>query len=155
MTFDLDLYLQGYLTVTLLILWIIFICGTNTTWEGTCVMYHFQVNRSNVTRFIRIFAVEAGGILLDHWSTISSLNYFSVSLCINVRAVHLFHYILFTLVICCLLKALGATACHYEVWISSLMEWCLLHCIILDPVVSIQGQGHWHGQQSRVTRLLS
>ena len=35
MTFDLDLFLQGYLAVTLSILWIIFICGTNTAHEGT------------------------------------------------------------------------------------------------------------------------
>ena len=34
MTFDLDLYLQSYLAVTLPILWIIFICGTNTTPES-------------------------------------------------------------------------------------------------------------------------
>ena len=35
MTFDLDLCLQGYLAVTLPFLWIILICGTNTTHEGT------------------------------------------------------------------------------------------------------------------------
>ena len=35
MTFDLDLYLQGYLVVTLPILSIIFICGTNSAHEGT------------------------------------------------------------------------------------------------------------------------
>ena len=34
MTFDLDLYLQGYLAVTPIYI-IIFICGTNTTHEGT------------------------------------------------------------------------------------------------------------------------
>ena len=32
---DLDLYLQYYLAATLPILWIIFICGTNTSHEGT------------------------------------------------------------------------------------------------------------------------
>ena len=34
MTFDLDFYLQGYLTGTLPISWIIFICGTNTIHKG-------------------------------------------------------------------------------------------------------------------------
>ena len=34
MTFDLDLYLQDYSVVTLSIWWIIFICDTNTTYEG-------------------------------------------------------------------------------------------------------------------------
>ena len=38
MTFDLDLYDQGYLAATLPILWIIFICGANTSHEGT--MFH-------------------------------------------------------------------------------------------------------------------
>ena len=34
-TFDIDVYHPGYLAVTLPILWIIFICGTNITHEGT------------------------------------------------------------------------------------------------------------------------
>ena len=34
MTFDLDLYPQGYLAVTLPISWIIFICGTNISHWG-------------------------------------------------------------------------------------------------------------------------
>ena len=34
-TFDLDIYREGYLAVTLPISWIIIICGTNTTHEGT------------------------------------------------------------------------------------------------------------------------
>ena len=40
-------------------------------------MYHFQVNRSKVkvTPVIQIFVVGAGGILVDHWSTISSYIY--------------------------------------------------------------------------------
>ena len=39
-----------------------------------CVMYHFQVNRSNikVTRVTRIFAVGVGGILEYYWSKIYS-----------------------------------------------------------------------------------
>ena len=32
---DLDLYFEGYLAVTLPILWIMYICGTNTTHEST------------------------------------------------------------------------------------------------------------------------
>ena len=55
MTFDLDQGLQGYLPVTLPVLWIIFICDTYTTHEG-----------------MQIFAVRAGDILVDHQSTISS-----------------------------------------------------------------------------------
>ena len=76
MTFDPDLYLQGYLAVTLPISWSIFICGTNQpmSGQGQCVTYHFPVNRSKVkvTQVLRIFAVWAGGILVDHWSTIST-----------------------------------------------------------------------------------
>ena len=41
MIYDLDLYLQGYLAVTLPILWIIFMCGTDTTHEGTMCLVMF------------------------------------------------------------------------------------------------------------------
>ena len=42
-SFDLDLYLQDYLAVTWPISWIIVICGTNTTHEGTmCLIYLFN-----------------------------------------------------------------------------------------------------------------
>ena len=70
LTFNLALYLQGYLAVKLPILWIIFTCGPNTTQEGTmCVMYHFQGYRSmfKVIQVVQIFAVGAGV-----WQLISS-----------------------------------------------------------------------------------
>ena len=70
MTLDLDLYLKGYLALTLPISWIIFICCTDTTVRGRCVTNHFQVNRSKVkaTQFLWVFAVGAVCILVDHWS---------------------------------------------------------------------------------------
>ena len=46
MTFELDLYRQGYLAVTLPVLWIVYTCGTNKTREK--MMCH-------------IFAVKGGG----------------------------------------------------------------------------------------------
>ena len=55
MTFELDLYRQGYLAVTLPILWIVYTCGTNKTHEK--MMCH-------------IFAVK--GVVVsysDHWTT--------------------------------------------------------------------------------------
>ena len=45
MTFDLDLYLQGYLAVTLPISWIIFIYDTNATHEGTMCQLSFLGQR--------------------------------------------------------------------------------------------------------------
>ena len=46
--------------------------------RGRRVAYHFQVNRSKVkvTLVVHIFAVGAGGILVDHRSTISSSHYY-------------------------------------------------------------------------------
>ena len=75
-TLDFDLYLRSYLAVTLPIAWIIFICGTNTTHEGTMCHVLFQVNRLKVkvTQVIQISVVRAGGILVDQWSTNSSFN---------------------------------------------------------------------------------
>ena len=58
MTFDLDLFLQGYSIVTLPILWIVYIYVTQIqSIRGRCVMYHFHVNRSKVkvTRVIQFF----------------------------------------------------------------------------------------------------
>ena len=46
MTFDLDLYLQGYLAVTLPISWIIFMCDTNTIYGGTMCHLPFPGQRS-------------------------------------------------------------------------------------------------------------
>ena len=46
MTFDLNLYLHGYLAMTLPILWVIFTCGTNTTREGTMCHVPFPGQRS-------------------------------------------------------------------------------------------------------------
>ena len=76
MTFDLDLYLQDYLAVKLPILWIIFTCDPNTTQEGMMCHVPFsgqEVKGQGYTQMVNIFAVGAGGILVDHWSTISSL----------------------------------------------------------------------------------
>ena len=41
-------------------------------WGDNVSHTYLQVNRSKVkvTRVIRIFAIGAGGILTDHWSTI-------------------------------------------------------------------------------------
>ena len=64
MTFELDLYPQGNLAVTLPISWIIFInMHKYNPWGDD----HFQVNRSKdkVARAIRIFAVGARGIMVD------------------------------------------------------------------------------------------
>ena len=75
MTFDLDLYLQDYLAVKLPILWIIFTCDPNTTQEGMMCHVPFsgqEVKGQGYTQMVNIFAVGAGGILVDHWSTISS-----------------------------------------------------------------------------------
>ena len=71
MTFDLDLYLQGYLAVMPIYI-IIFIYDTNTTHEGTMCHVPFSGQQVKVTRVVRIFAVGTGGILVDHSSTISS-----------------------------------------------------------------------------------
>ena len=49
-TFDLDLYLQGCLSVILPISWIIFICGTNTTHEGIMCHISFLGQRSRSHR---------------------------------------------------------------------------------------------------------
>ena len=55
--------------------WIIFICGTNTTHEGTLYVYHFhnpgQWTKVKVTQITWIFVVRAGAILVDHRSTVS------------------------------------------------------------------------------------
>ena len=79
-TFDLDLYLQDYLTVTLPILWnvyiyiYVYIYDTNTTHEGTMCHVSFpgqyikgqgHPDNSNHSGW-------GGVILVDHWSTISS-----------------------------------------------------------------------------------
>ena len=61
MTFDLDLYLQGYLAAALPMLSIIFICGTNTTQEGTMCHVPFPGQQVKVTQVICIFAVGTGG----------------------------------------------------------------------------------------------
>ena len=39
-------------------------------------MHHYQVNKSKVKWMIWTFVVGTSGILVDHWSTISSLIYF-------------------------------------------------------------------------------
>ena len=57
MNFDPNLYLQGYLAVTLPILWIIFTCGINTTHEGT--MCHVPFRGQGHTGFSH-FAVRLG-----------------------------------------------------------------------------------------------
>ena len=73
-----------YLAVTLPISWIIFIYGTNTTHEGQCATYHHSVNRSNVklTQAFN-FCSAGGGILVDHWSSISNYNLRYAALVIN------------------------------------------------------------------------
>ena len=50
MTFDLDLYFQGYLAVTLRISWIMFICCTNRTHQGTMCHISFLGRRSRSHR---------------------------------------------------------------------------------------------------------
>ena len=45
MNFDFNPYLQGFLLWPCLF-YGLYIYDTNTTYEGQCVMYHFQVNRS-------------------------------------------------------------------------------------------------------------
>ena len=44
--------------------------------RGWCVTHHYQVNKSKVKWMIWTFVVGTSGILVDHWSTISSLIYF-------------------------------------------------------------------------------
>ena len=61
MTFDLGIYLQGYLAVTLPISWIVFICGTNTTHEGTMCHISFLCQKVNVTQVVQIFALWGRG----------------------------------------------------------------------------------------------
>ena len=76
MTFDLELYLQGYFAVTLPILWIIFIRGTNATHEATmCHAPPFPDQRSGLHRWFALVVGGGGGgvILVGHWSTMSSL----------------------------------------------------------------------------------
>ena len=49
MTSDLDIYLQGYLAVTLPVSWILFMCHKYNPWgDDDDLLYHFQVNRSKV-----------------------------------------------------------------------------------------------------------
>ena len=68
MTLDLDLYLQSYLTVTLPILWIILICGTNTTYVSR------TISRSKV-KVTWVVCSRTVGILVDHRPTTNSLHY--------------------------------------------------------------------------------
>ena len=69
MTFDLDLYLQGYLAVTLPTSQILLICGTSTTHGGDDVWCTISRSKVKVTQIICSWG---GGILVGHWSTISS-----------------------------------------------------------------------------------
>ena len=49
MTSDLDIYLQGYLSVTSPVSWILFMCHKYNPWgDDDDLLYHFQVNRSKV-----------------------------------------------------------------------------------------------------------
>ena len=71
--FDLDLYLQLFQLWPCLFMDYICIYMTQIRpMRRRCAMYHFQVNRSNVngTRATQIFAVGAGGILVNYWSII-------------------------------------------------------------------------------------
>ena len=57
------------------ILWIIFICGTNKTHEGTICHVPFpdqQVKGQGHTG--HLLFLQSGSILVDHWSTISSFH---------------------------------------------------------------------------------
>ena len=62
--FDLDLYLQGCLTVTLPISWIIFMCHKCNPWRDN-VSRFISRSKVRVTQVVRIFAVWAGGILVE------------------------------------------------------------------------------------------
>ena len=79
MIFDLDLYLQGYLAVTLPILGIIFICGTNTTHAGTMCYVTFpgQKVKSQGHMVHSNLCGRGGGILVDHWSIMYSFKIFT------------------------------------------------------------------------------
>ena len=76
MTLDFDLYLQGYLAVTLSISWIIFIYDTKPTHEGTMHHISFFSQRSWSQRSLELCGLGEG-ILEGHWSTISSCTCFA------------------------------------------------------------------------------
>ena len=66
MTFDLDLYLQGYLAVTLPISWIIFMCDTNTIYGGDDVSPTISSrSKVKVTQVLLVFAVST--LLMLYW----------------------------------------------------------------------------------------
>ena len=72
MTFDLDLYLQGYLAVILHISWIISICGTNTTHDVSRTIAR-SIGQSQGHTGPLSFCCRCRDILVDHWSAISGL----------------------------------------------------------------------------------
>ena len=110
--FDLDIYFQGYLAVTLPILWIIFICGTNTTHEE--IMSIGQKSRSH-----RSFESLPSGMGYLSKSPIYNF-YFVLSIIKNMYGSMLkFHCVYQTLNT--KLKILSPVPCKYsgvhEIWI--------------------------------------
>ena len=99
--------------------------------EGLCATYHFQFNRSNVkvTRLVRIFWVRAGGILVDHRSTISSFEFPQW----RFSGVHV-HTQLRIYGVCAM--ALRLQSCRVMTSVESSVRWCPFWLTAIQALIS-------------------